>query len=200
LLDRKTPSSCFPLLRREEERRATANARKVELKAKSQQELKELLSRQGLETGSKEQMINTLLSHEAKCRDDLKTFEAKVEEVAARKEEELDKKTNAVLKEMCASKGLPVGGDKEERIERIVEEQKKDGEFDKVVSRDLRNKRKEEIMAMDKQAIVQLCNKANVDPLVKDIMVERIIMQESEGDSAIAMADAEPAAKKSRKK
>merc|ERR1719316_675838 len=173
-----------------------ANARKTELKSKSQQELKELLSRQGLETGSKDQMINTLLNHETKCREDLKAFEAKVEEVASKKEEELDKKTNAALKEMCASKGLPVGGDKEERIERLVEEQKKDGEFDKVVSRELRNKRKEEIMAMDKKAVVQLCNKAEVDPLVKDIMVERIMMQESEGESTIAMADAEPAAKK----
>merc|ERR1719482_1223389 len=109
----------------------SANARKAELKSKSQQELKELLSRQGLETGGKEQMINTLLSHEAKCREDLKSFEAKVDEVAARQEEELDKKTNAALKEMCSSRGLPVGGDKEERIERIVEEQTKDGEFDK---------------------------------------------------------------------
>merc|ERR1712185_752239 len=103
-----------------------AHARKAELKAKSQPELKELLSRQGLETGSKDQMINTLLSYEAKCREDLKAFDAKVEEVAAQREEELDKKTNAALKELCASKGLPVGGDKEERIERIVEEQKKE--------------------------------------------------------------------------
>merc|ERR1719253_1823196 len=177
-----------------------ANARKVELKSKSQQELKELLSRQGLETGSKEQMIATLLAHEAKCREDLKVFEAKVEEVAAQKEEELDKKTNAALKDLCASKGLPVGGDKEERIERIVEEQKKEGEFDKVVARELRNKRKEEIIGMDKQAVVQLCSKIDVDPMVKDIMVERIMMQESEGESAIAMTDVEPAAKKARKK
>merc|ERR1712070_842193 len=177
-----------------------ANARKAELKNKSQQELKELLSRYGLETGSKDQMVTTLLAHEAKCRESLKAFDAKVEEVATTKEEELDKKTNAALKEVCASKGLPVGGDKEERIERIVEEQKKDGEFDKVVSKELRNKRKDEMMAMDKQAVVQLCGKVDVDPLVKDIMVERIMMQESEGESAIAMTDQEPAAKKARKK
>merc|ERR1719159_1644992 len=87
-------------------------------------------------------MIKTLLAYEAKCREELRAFEVKVSEAAAQKKEELETKTNAALKELCASKGLPVGGDKEERIERIVEEQKKDGEFDKVVSRELRNKRK----------------------------------------------------------
>merc|ERR1711977_687030 len=81
----------------------------------------ELLSRQGLETGTKDQMIKTLLSHEAKCREDLKAFEVKVGEVAAQKKEELENKTNAALKEMCVAKGLAVGGDKDDRIDRIVE-------------------------------------------------------------------------------
>merc|ERR1711988_1268420 len=85
-----------------------ANARKADLKSKSQQELKELLSRNGLETGSKEQMIATLLAHEAKCREDLKAFEMKVDEVAEQKKEELDGQTNAALKEMCSKQGLAV--------------------------------------------------------------------------------------------
>merc|ERR1712072_1010231 len=66
-----------------------ANARKADLKTKSQQELKELLSRHGLELGSKEQMITTMLAHEAKCREDLRAFEMKVDEAAEKKEEEL---------------------------------------------------------------------------------------------------------------
>merc|ERR1711881_654127 len=116
----------------------------------------------------------------------MKTFEAKVTEVATQKKEELESKTNAALKDMCAAKGLPLGGDKEKRIERIVEEAQKDGDLDKIVCRNLRNKRKEELMSMDKPAVVQLCEKMSVDPLVKDIMVERIMMHESEGDDAIA--------------
>merc|ERR1712070_811902 len=156
---------------------------------KSQQELKDLLTRNGLETGGKDQMITTLLAHEAKCREDLKAFEMKVDEVAEQKKDELDEKTNAALKEMCAKKGLALGGDKEERIERLVEEQKKDGDLDKVVSSTLRSKRKEELMSMDKPAVVKLCEAAGVDPLVKDIMVERIMMHESESEGAIAMTD-----------
>lgn len=175
-----------------------ANARRIELKSKSLQELKELLSRHGLELGSKEQMITTLLSHEAKCREELKAFDLKVNETAEQKKQELAEKTNAALKEMCAAKGLALGGDKEERIERLVEEQKKDGEFDKVVSLNLRSKRKEELMSMDKASVVKLCEKADVNPFLKDIMVERIMMHESEGEAAIAMTDVEPAAKRAR--
>merc|ERR1712125_150879 len=51
-----------------------ANARKSELQTKSLPELKELISRLGLETGTKEQMVKALLAHEAKCREDLKSF------------------------------------------------------------------------------------------------------------------------------
>merc|ERR1711988_112831 len=173
-----------------------ANARKADLKSKSQQELKEILSRNGLETGSKDQMIATLLAHEAKCREDLKAFDMKVDEVAEQRKEELDEKTNAALKEMCAKKGLAVGGDKEERIDRLIEEVKKEGGLDKTVSTSIRNKRKEELMAMDKQAIVKLCEKNDVNPVVRDIMVERIMMHESEADAG--MADGEPAAKRRR--
>lgn len=175
-----------------------ANARKDELKSKSLQELKELLSRHGLELGSKEQMVTTLLSHEAKCREELKAFDGKVNEAADQMMKELEGKTNAALKEMCAAKGLALGGDKEERIERLVDEQKKEGAFDKIVSMSLRNKRKEELMSMEKPAVVKLCEKTGADPLVKDIMVERIMMHESEGETVIAMTDAEPAAKRAR--
>jgi len=175
------------------------NARKAELKGKSQQELKDLLTRNGLETGGKDQMITTLLAHEAKCREDLKAFDMKVDEMAEKKKEELEGSTNAALKEMCAKKSLAVGGDKEERIERLVDEVKKEGGLDKVVSLDIRNKRKAELMAMDKPAVLKLCEKNNVNPVVRDIMVERIMMRESEGDAAIAMTDADPAAKRRRK-
>jgi hypothetical protein len=175
-----------------------ANARKEGLKSKSLPELKELASRYGLESGTKEHMITTLLAHEAKCREELKAFEAKVDEIAEQKKKDFESKANTALKEMCAAKGLPVGGDKEERIERIVNEARKDGDFDKAVAILIRDKRKAELMSMDKPAVVKLCEKAGVDPVVKDIMVERIMMHEAEGVSAIALGDAEPVAKRAR--
>jgi len=175
--------------------------RKAELGSKSLQELKELLSRHGLETGSKEQMVKTVLAHEEKCRTDLEAFENKVSEVVVLKKQELETKTNAALKDECVAKGLPVGGGKEERIERLVEEIKvsQQGELDKIVSRDIRNKRKEELMAMEKVAVLKLCEEKAVDPMVKDIMVERIISHEGEGELVIAMSDDAPAAKRARK-
>merc|ERR1711879_731872 len=94
--------------------------------------------------------------------------------------------------------GLAVGGGKEERIERLVEEAQKDGDLDKLVSRSIREKRKADMMTMDKPGLVKLCEKVGVDPFVKDVMVERIITNEAEGGEAIAMTDAEPAAKKAR--
>merc|ERR1712087_788347 len=175
------------------------NTRKTELKSKSQQELKETVARSGLETGTKEQMVKALLAHEAKCREDLKAFDAKVNEVAEKRKEELEGKTNAALKEMCAAKGLALGGDKDDKIERIVEEAQKDGDLDKLVSKELRNKRKEELMSMEKPAVVKLCEQFGVEPVVKEIMVERIMVEENEGGDAIAMNDAEPRAKRARK-
>jgi len=174
-----------------------AATRQSELKAKSQQELKEILARAGLETGSKDQMIKTLLAHEAKCRENLKAFEAKIGEAVEQKKQELDTKKNDALKALCVAKGLAVGGGKEERIERILEEAQKERELDSVVSFNLRNKRKQELMAMDKSAVVGLCEKTGVDPVVKDVMVERILSAESEGGVAIAIGDA-PATKKAR--
>merc|ERR1712146_591475 len=158
----------------------------------------ELVSRLGLESGSKEQMIKALLAHEAKCRENLKAFEGKIGEAVGQKKEELEAKTNAALKDMCAAKGLPVGGGKEDRIERLLEEVQKEGGLDQVVSLNIRNKRKHELMSMDKTDVLKVCEKTGVEPVVKDIMVERIIMHESEGGAAIALSNAEPAAKKSR--
>jgi len=171
--------------------------RKAELQKKSQPELKELLVLNGLEAGSKEQMVKAMLAHEAKIREELRSFEAKVDEAAANKQKQLEGKSNTQLKEMCTSKGLPVKGEKNERIEHLVEEAKKEREFDSLVSSGNRNKRKDELMAMDKAAVLKLCEANGVDPFVKDIMIERILSHESEA-GAIAMGDAEPAAKKAR--
>jgi len=174
-------------------------ARQTELKSKSLQDLKEILARHGLEAGSKEHMIKALLAHEAKCRENLKAFESKIGEAVSEFKGVLDNTTNAALKDLCVAKGLAVGGGKDDRIERLVEEAKKDGDLDKIVSVNLRNKRKEELMSMEKPTIVQLCEKTGVDATVKDVMVERILAQESEGGAVIAMSNAEaPPAKKAR--
>merc|ERR1712178_198664 len=118
---------------------------------------------------------------------------AKVAEAAADKKQVLDAKSAGALKDMCSAKGLAVGGSKDDRIERLVEEAQEDGDIDKVVCMHLRNKRKQELLAMDKKDVVALCDKAGVDAALKDVMVERILAHEAEGGDAIVLPNAEPA-------
>jgi len=175
-------------------------ARKSVLQIKSTQELKDLLLLNGLETGSKDHMVKTMLAHEATVREELKVFEAQVGELAAKKQDELEKKPKAQIKDLCSSKGLPVTGDQEERIQRILEEAKKDHEFDTLVSMNNRNKRKQELMALDRPVVLKMCEKTGVEPFVPCIMVERILAHETLAGQAIVAKDSEEsAAKKSRK-
>merc|ERR1711972_76548 len=79
-----------------------AAARKVDLQSKPTQDLVDLLVLNGLDgTGGKDKMIKRFLDHEAKTNDDLKVFEGHVDNAAKQKHAELEKKTNAELKEMC---------------------------------------------------------------------------------------------------
>eukprot|EP00930_Biecheleria_cincta_P086141 TRINITY_DN754_c1_g1_i6.p1 TRINITY_DN754_c1_g1~~TRINITY_DN754_c1_g1_i6.p1 ORF type:complete len:517 (-),score=197.72 TRINITY_DN754_c1_g1_i6:174-1667(-) len=173
-------------------------ARKAELRAMGKEELKKLLCSKAIEaTGGLEAMVQAILSHEAKAREKLKAYGVKVEEVLAKKREELDARTAAELKQMCVNKGLKVGVGKEDRVERLLEEAKKDGEIDKVLKQQARSSRREELLTMDHVALRKLCSKAGVDALVKEVMVERLISHETEHSPAAADST-EPLAKKAR--
>jgi hypothetical protein len=166
-------------------------ARKSELKKMGTSALKELLLSNGLETGSVNSMVETMLTYEAKRRKELRTFEEKVAEVVAQKKEQLDKKPMTTLKDMCASKGLPVGGGKEDKVERLLEEAQRDGEIDKVISTMMRNTRKDELAALEKSDLLKICENMGVDTFVKGVMAERILSYEDECE--------EPVTKKARK-
>merc|ERR1711953_1376782 len=169
--------------------------RKADLKAMATEELKALVAKKALASGSgKDAMVRSILEHEAKCRADLDVFNTKAAEVLEKKRLEFDAKSNVKLKDMCASKALAVGGSKEQLVQRLLEDAQEAGEIDKVVSVITRDARKEELMALDKPSVLKLCEAAGADPLVKDIIVERIIARESEGGD-----DAVPAAKRARK-
>jgi len=168
-----------------------AVARKSELKKMGTSALKELVVSNGLETGSVSSMVEAMLAHEAKRRKELRIFEAKVAEVVAQKKEQLDKKPLNALKEMCASKGLAVGGGKEDKVERLLEEAQHSGEIDKVISTMMRNARQDELASLEKSALLTICENLGVDPFVKGVMAERILSYEEECE--------EPVTKKARK-
>merc|ERR1712192_77266 len=157
------------------------NARKAEVKAMGKEELAEILKSKGLKIDkSKDTMGKTLLEHEANLREQLEAFDRKMCEISAKKQEELELKTNSELKDMCIAKGLPAGVAKEDRAKRLVEAARKEGELDKVYIKTIRNARTEVLKAMEDPALLKLCNEIEVDPFVKEIMVGRILSHEVE--------------------
>jgi hypothetical protein len=167
-------------------------ARKAELKSMDKDALIKLLSPQGLEpSGGKDKMIESLLAHEAALRKHLQSFQAKLVEAATSMKAELAEQSGTELKDACAKKGLAVGGTNEDKIGRLVDAAQKDGELDSVVVKMNRDARRSELSAMEKTDLVKLCDSLEVDALVKEVLVERLIVHEAESG--------EPVAKKSRK-
>jgi hypothetical protein len=166
-------------------------ARKSELKKMAPHDLKALVSKHGLEAAGKEKMVEAVLAQEAKREEELKLFDQKAEEIAQKKKDELMHKSNAQLKSLCQTSGLALGGGKEDKVERLLDEKRNDGTIDKEVSATVRLSRKDELMQKSKDEVLSLCEKMEIDPYLKDVMIERLLAYESETD--------QPVTKKARK-
>jgi hypothetical protein len=166
-------------------------ARKSELKKMAVHDLKALVTSRGLEATSKEKMVEAILIEEGKREEELKLFDKKAEEIEEKKKDELLHKSNAQLKSLCQTSGLAVGGGKEDKVERLLEEKRNDGSIDKEVSATVRLSRKDELMQKSKDEVLSICERMEIDPYLKDVMVERLISYEDEND--------EPVTKKARK-
>merc|ERR1712146_803417 len=57
------------------------NAKKAEFKSMGVQTVKELCANKGLKTGAMDSMIKELLAHEAKVKEDIRTYDAKFAEI-----------------------------------------------------------------------------------------------------------------------
>lgn len=160
---------------------AATEARKSELKSMEAQDLKALCKSKGLLWSSKSEMIVSILAHDATLRKNLRAFDAKANDVIAKKQEELQTKSNPALKELCSDKGLAVGGGKEERTARLIEQfAAAGGEVDAAVTEMIREQRKQELVRMDKALLASLCEQAGGDPCVKKVMIERVLSHEEE--------------------
>merc|ERR1712139_592052 len=94
--------------------------------------------------------------------------------------EGMESKTPSELKELCTNKGLKPGLGAAERFERLVEAAKECGEVDKIVVSQNRDARRQELTAMDYDSLLKLCDVTATDPLLKEVMVERLMAHESE--------------------
>merc|ERR1711879_620041 len=99
-------------------------------------------------------MIKRILQYEAKVSEDLKTFEANIEEACSKRLSELEKKGKGELKQACSDQGIPSGGNMEEICKRLLEEEKKNHAFDAIVSKAMFSKRLETLMAMSKDDVL----------------------------------------------
>lgn len=156
--------------------------KKAKLQALGLEQLKKLAASRGLQTEKKEKaekLVDALLAEEKRLHEATVAYEAKLQEVLAKKKEELEEKTANELKDLCVSKGLPQGVGKEPRIERLLEEAKTSGEADKILMAKAREERTAELQAENIEALQKLCVQLEVEPLIKDIMIERLIAHES---------------------
>merc|ERR1719359_2542620 len=103
-------------------------------------------------------MIESILAHEAKIQDEAAVYATKFQEALAKFQTDLESKTGVELKELCASKGLKVGVNAEERVERLLEAAKESGEVDKMTASLNRDARRQELLAMPIDSLFKLCD------------------------------------------
>merc|ERR1719330_2100029 len=170
-----------------------AAAKKKKLLSMPHDEFTKLLSSRNLVVhGKRHDLVQTFLAHEVKMLEETRAYEANVEDLLVKKREELETKTASELKELCASKALKLGVAKADRIETLLEDAKKDGEIDKVLVIKARDARSEELLSMSKASLSQICEETGADPVVKEVMVERILSHESEAGAVVEEKSAEP--------
>jgi len=165
----------FEVVRQEE----AAAAKRASLRAMSPDELKQLLASRGLEaSGKKDAMVGALLAHQARKHEELQKYEERAEEVLGKRREELNAMSGVELKELCASKGLKVGASKEERLERLVQSAREGGELEKSIAALCREARRSELLTKERAELLELSESLGVEPLVKEVLVERILAHE----------------------
>merc|ERR1719433_1874552 len=157
-------------------------AKKNGYRAMSLDDLKALLESKGLDPASKkEAMVEAMMAYEKKCKEDMELFDQRVAEVLAKKRDELDALSNQELMDLCLEKGLKQGNAKKDRMERLLVELQKTGEVEAAVASIARKARRAELLALGQAALLKLCAKLSIDPLVKSVLVERIMTKEHGG-------------------
>jgi hypothetical protein len=149
------------------------------LRALKLNKIKELALSKGLDVGSKDSMINGIMSLDAKRREKVRKHRASVKDVIAKKREEFTTKKNKELQDILQAYALKTSGTKPARVERLLTVWQEQGEIEKVLAGRAFQSRKTELQSMSKDILYDLCRKKGVDALSKDILVERLLVHES---------------------
>merc|ERR1712217_28768 len=124
-------------------------------------------------------MIEVLLKQEAKEREAEQAAAAKRNKVVADKRKEFESLNMQALKELCETKGLKTGGTKPDKVDRLMADVTEKGEIDSILAAINRAERRDALSDMSKEDLVKVCNEAKIDPIVKEVMIERILVHEA---------------------
>lgn len=165
--------------------------RRKELNAMKLPRIKEMASRRGLGVGTKDTMVESILTAETRSRENVRQHKCNARGVLVQKREELTRKTNKELKELLKAYALQASGKKPEFVERLLVTWKEQGEIEKAMAGIAFRARKAELEGMDKTALYELCRKKGVDALSKDVLLDRLLVHES-ADIWQELAEARP--------
>jgi hypothetical protein len=157
-------------------------SRRKELGAMAIDALKELVDLLGLERAKKSEMVEDVLAHEKKLREEREQHEMTLRAVVVERQEELASLNISELKARCAAIGIPgtLGTTKQDRVECLLKHWQECGGIDQALAKKRLDARDSELTAMSADKLIELCEKAGVDPLVKEVMVDRVLRRETE--------------------
>merc|ERR1712178_313974 len=136
-----------------------AATRAKELQSMYMDQLKELVTSNGLATGKKEAMIKALIKHESKARAAAREQKAKIRAVVVKKKQELENSSTSELNKLCDSLGLKGVKSKEERVQRLLVHWQENDGVDKALTEIAKEERKHELQAFDNNKLQKLCTK-----------------------------------------
>merc|ERR1719498_1169070 len=120
-------------------------ARTKELSAMRMDDLKEEVTRNGLETGKKDAMIKSLLKFEAKARTAAREMKAKIRDIVVKKKQELEAKSTPELNRLVESIGIKGLRSKEERVQRLLVHWQENDGVDKALAQIAMEERTEQL-------------------------------------------------------
>merc|ERR1719375_2678754 len=144
--------------------------------------LKELVDQLGLEKAKKTEMVDAVLAHEKKLRDEREQHETTVRAVVIKRQQELESLNTNELKARCTAIGIlgTLATTKQDRVECLLKHWQEGGGIEQALAKKRIEARESELTAMSADKLIDLCGKAGVDPFVKEVMVDRVLRRETE--------------------
>jgi hypothetical protein len=155
--------------------------RRRELNTMKLSTIRDIVTRRGLPVGSKDKMIEAIIVFEAERQKSIRKHKDNAQDVLAKRRQELSKMTKQELNDLLKSYALQTGGTKPACIERLLATLQEQREIQKALTRMAMESRRAKLMAMDEQHLYQLCMQKGVDPFSKDVLMDRLLVQESAG-------------------